>query len=114
LYQETLNSVIMSKTVDTRLLRAAAELALQWHSEETKNQVRENFAKFAKPFWMKWGGEELVDHMMGKYVNNDRLSIVEYLYNLDKRNMRLVVKYLLSKVYTLDEWSSTVAIEEED
>ena len=70
----------MAQKVDTRLLWKAAELAVQWHNEETKNRVREDFAKFAKPYWSKRGGEEYVNHMMSKYVHNDNLSIVEYLY----------------------------------
>lgn len=88
--------------VDCRLLMAAAELTRNWTNE------REKFAEFAKPYWLEQGGEELVDHMMGKYVNNDEKSIVEYLYNLDRDNIRLVIKYLqkrsggLSNKYVID------------
>jgi hypothetical protein len=51
--------------------------------------------------------------MMGKYVNNDEQSIVEYLYNLDHGNKELVARYLLEKVggWPEDRW--TVRIEED-
>jgi len=71
-----------------KLLEAAAELAKNWQEE------RDRFGEFAKPRWKEWGGEELVNHMMTKYVHNDEKSIVEYLYNLDSRNKELVVEYL--------------------
>ena len=101
----------MAKLVDTRLLMVAAQVASQWQSENDKEWIRNDFAKFAKPYWLKQGGEELVNHMMGKYVNNDEQSIVEYLYNLDHHNKELVVRYLLSKVggWPEDRW--TVRIE---
>lgn len=70
------------------LLMSGASLARNWLEE------RENFGEFAKPRWMEWGGEALVNHMMSKYVHNDEQSIVEYLYNLDERNRQLVIEYL--------------------
>ena len=103
----------MTKLIDTRLLLAAAQVTREWHSEDCKEWIRNDFAKFAKPFWMKWGGVELVDHMMGKYVNNDRLSIVEYLYNLDDRNRALVAKYLLDRESGRSEYQWTVYLEED-
>lgn len=71
-----------------KLLMSAAELAMNWQEE------REKFGEFAKPYWKEWGGDDLVVHMMMKYVRNDEQSIVEYLYNLDERNKELVLKYL--------------------
>lgn len=71
-----------------KLLMAAADLTKNWKEE------RDKFGEFAKPFWKEWGGDELVAHMMMKYVHNDDQSIVEYLYNLDDRNKELVLKYL--------------------
>ena len=102
----------MTKKVDARLLMAAANVAIQWQSEDGKEWIRNDFAKFAKPFWMKQGGEELVNHMMNKYVNNDVHSVVEYIYNLDHNNKEIVAKWLLSKVkgYPEDAW--TVFLEE--
>ena len=85
----------MEKLIDTRLLMVAAQVASQWQSENDKEWIRNDFAKFAKPYWLEHGGEELVDHMMGKYVNNDEQSIVEYLYNLDNGTPELVARYLL-------------------
>ena len=70
------------------LLMSGASLTRNWMQE------RENFGAFAKPRWKEWGGDELVDYMMQKYVHNDEQSIVEYLYNLDERNKQLVVEYL--------------------
>ena len=103
----------MAKFVDTSLLMVAAQVASQWQSENDKEWIRNDFAKFAKPYWLKQGGEELVNHMMGKYVNNDEQSIVEYLYNLDHHNKELVARYLLSKVggWPEDRW--TVCIDDE-
>lgn len=97
----------MVKYVDTRLLMMAAQVARQWQSEDGKEFIRNDFAKYAKPYWLEQGGEELVDHMMGKYVNNDEQSIVEYLYNLDHGNKELVARYLLSKVngWPEDRWT---------
>ena len=91
----------MAKTVDTRLIWIAAQVAAQWQ------EYREDFAKYAKPYWRKWGGEELVNHMMRKYVNNDEQSVVEYLHNLDFRNKELVMNYLLSKIdkYPENVWT---------
>lgn len=71
-----------------KLLEAGAELTRNWMEE------RDRFGEFAKPYWMEWGGEGLVAHMMNKYVHNNDKSIVEYLYNLDDRNKELVLKYL--------------------
>ncbi len=71
-----------------KLLMAAADLTKNWKEE------RDKFGEFAKPFWKEWGGDELVAHMMMKYVHNDEKSVVEYLYNLDDRNKELVLKYL--------------------
>lgn len=89
----------MANKVDTRLLMAAAQVARQWQKSEVgKEWIRNDFAKFAKPYWLKQGGEELVDHMMGKYVNNDEQSFVECFYNLDHHNKEIVVEWLLSKV----------------
>lgn len=70
------------------LLVSGASLTRNWMKE------RENFGAFAKPRWKEWGGDELVDYMMHKYVYNDEQSIVEYLYNLDDRNKQLVIDYL--------------------
>ena len=70
------------------LLMSCASLTRNWMQE------RENFGAFAKPRWKEWGGDELVDYMMHKYVHNDEQSIVEYLYNLDERNKQLVIDYL--------------------
>ncbi len=97
----------MAKIVDTRLLCVAAQLAANW------KDYQEDFARFGKPFWMKWGGESLVNHMMAKYIRNDDQSIVEYLYNLDNRNKELITRYLLSKVDGWPEWAWTVTIEDE-
>lgn len=82
----------MEKKIDTRLVWIAAKVAAKWQ------EYREDFARFATPYWREWGGEELVNYMMNKYVNNNELSVVEYLHNLDHYNKELVVKYLLSKV----------------
>lgn len=71
-----------------KLLESGAQLTRNWMEE------RERFGEFAKPRWMEWGGEQLVNHMMNKYVYNDEKSIVEYLYNLDSRNKQLVIEYL--------------------
>lgn len=71
-----------------KLLEAAAELTRNWSEE------RDRFGEFARPRWMEWGGPELVNHMMNKYVYNDEKSVVEYLYNLDSRNKELVLEYL--------------------
>lgn len=91
----------MAKTIDTRLVWIAAQVAAQWQ------EYREDFAKFAQPHWHEWGGEGLVNYMINKYVNNNELSVVEYLHNLDYRNKELVVKYLISKVnsYPEDVWT---------
>lgn len=91
----------MAKTVDTRLLWIAARVAAKWQ------EYREDFAKFAQPHWREWGGEELVNYMTYKYVNNNELSVVEYLHNLDHRNKELVVRYLLSKIdrYPEEVWT---------
>ena len=70
------------------LLMSGASLTRNWMQE------REAFGAFAKPRWKQWGGDELVDYMMHKYVLNDEQSIVEYLYNLDERNKQLVIDYL--------------------
>lgn len=70
------------------LLQSAAGLTKNWLQE------REKFGEFCKPHWKKWGGDELVNYMMIKYVHNDEQSIVEYLYNLDNRNRELVIEYL--------------------
>lgn len=104
----------MAKLVDTRLLMAAAQVARQWQKSEVgKEWTRNDFAKFAKPYWLKQGGQELIDYMMEKYVNNDEQSFVEYLYNLDHHNKEIVVEWLLSKVggWPEDRW--TVRIGEE-
>ena len=71
------------------LLQSAASLTRNWADE------RENFGAFAKPHWKEWGGDELVEYMMNKYVYNDEQSIVEYMYNLDERNKKLVLDYLI-------------------
>ena len=89
--------------VDTRLLMVAAQVARDWHGEN-KEWIRNDFARFAKPFWRKWGGEELVNYMMGKYVNNDNKSIVEYMCNLDQRNLRLIVAYLQERSSYLPDY----------
>lgn len=104
----------MEKIVDTRLLWKAAQLVREWHDREIKDRVREDFAKFAKPYWEKWypwsGG---VQSMLDKYVYNDDQSIVEYLYNLDEQNKELVTAYLLTKVKGWPEQAWTVQIEED-
>lgn len=100
------------KKIDTRLLMAAAQVARQWLTED-KEWVRNDFAKFAKPYWKEWGGDELVNHMMSKYVNNDEQSIIEYLHNLDTDNKKLVAKYLLSWVAGRPENGWTVWLEDE-
>lgn len=58
----------MEKLVDVRLLMAAADVGRNW------KVYREDFARFAKPYWEKKGGDSLVAHMMKKYVNNDDKS----------------------------------------
>ena len=103
----------MAKTVDTRLLMVAAQVARQWQSED-KEWIRKDFAKFVQPFWEKlydWPGG--VEYMMNKYDNNDGQSVVEYIYNLDHDNKEIVVKWLLTKVkgYPEDLW--TVVIDED-
>lgn len=74
-----------------KLIEAAGNLTRNWLEE------RERYAEFAKPYWRQWGGEELVNHMTNKYVNDDSQSIVEWMYNLDFRNKELVVKYLQAR-----------------
>ncbi len=102
----------MEKLVDCRLLMIAAEVARQWQSEDSKEFIRNDFAKFAKPFWLAHGGEDLVNYMMNKYVNNDEQSIVEYIYNLDNNNREIVAKYLLSKVkgHREDAWTISIDV----
>lgn len=90
----------MAKTIDTRLVWMAAQVAAQWQ------EYREDFAKFAQPHWHEWGGEEFVNYMTNKYAKNE-LSVVGYLHNLDHRNKELVAKYLISKVdrYPEEVWT---------
>ena len=89
----------------------AAQVARKWQSENGKEFIRNDFAKFAKPFWLEHGGEDLVNYMMNKYVNNDEQSIVEYIYNLDHDNKEIVAKYLLSKVKGYPEETWTVSLD---
>lgn len=98
--------------VNVKLLQVAAEIARQWHSddEETKKLIRNDFAEFAKPYWMQ-DGESLVAHMMNKYVNNDEESIVEHMYNLDENNREIVVKYLLYRLNNRLYGSDFVVVE---
>ena len=105
--------MIMTKLVDCRLLWKAAEFTRQWFDPELKNRVREDFVAFAKPYWMERGGINFVNHMVNKYIDNDEQSIVEYLYNLDKQNQEVVVRYLLSKADRFNELVWTVGIENE-
>lgn len=104
----------MKKLVDTRLLWKAAQLTREWHDEDLKDRVREEFAKFAMPYWREWypwpGGAEA---MVKKYVQNDDQSIFEYLYNLDEQNKELVTRYLLGKAKGWPEKQWTIEIEEE-
>lgn len=81
--------------IDAQLLMAAANLTANWKEQ------REDFAKFAKPYWEKWGGDGLVNHMMSKYVHNDEQSIVQYIYNLDSREKELVIRYLIKCSYPI-------------
>ena len=96
----------MTGIVDGRLIWAAGEITRNWLDE------RYRFAEFARPRWMEWGGEELVNHMMTKYIHNDEKSIVEYMYNLDSRNKKLVLLYLLWKVEDYDPTLWTIDITE--
>lgn len=87
--------------VDARWMCAAAEMVKYWkHDYE-----REKFADFARPYWMEKGGEALVDYMMEKYVHNGK-SPVEYLYNLDRDNKKIVVLYLRQRAedWDPDNW----------
>lgn len=95
-----------AQLVDCRLIWAAAELAKNWSEE------RETFADFARPYWQKWGGADLVNHMTYKYVHNDK-SIVEYMYNLDMHNKLLVVKYLLQCKHDYSPMNWMVDLKEE-
>ena len=70
-----------------KLLMAGAELTRNWIEERNK------VAEFCKPYWLQRGGIDLVNHMVNKYINNDEKSIVEYLYNLDEENKKLVINY---------------------
>ena len=77
----------MKKIVDTTLLEIVAEMSRNW------NDYRDEFVEYARPVWLKNGGEELVNHMIREYAD----GTLEKFHRLDDGNQRLLLKWLIQK-----------------
>ena len=77
----------MKRIVDTTLLEIVAEMSRNW------NDYRDEFVEYARPVWLKNGGEELVNHMIREYAD----GTLEKFHRLDDGNQRLLLKWLIQK-----------------
>lgn len=80
------------KIIDLTLLEIVAKISRNW------DDYRDQFVNFARPLWMKIGGEELANHMMSQYIyRDDGKCILEDFWRLDFKQREILVKWLMTR-----------------